>query len=1067
MKNTFIKVLSFMMAMVMVLGTCIAVTSAAEECAHTNATKYGDPVAETCTEWGYTVYECEDCGVYFASDFVKPHNKHEGFEWLDKKVVAPTCIAEGYTTATCSVCKKETKSLETPKVAHTWDNGVVIPGTVAEGSTSCQTAGKKLFTCKVCGETKEESVAAAGHKWVADKANVVEPTCAKDGVMTYACSECGTKKEVVIKKVAHSFVELEAIEDTCDTVGRTAGTYCEWCGTPGTGLIVDVVKHNYSIVIADAPADLRCDDTFTKITKCAVCGDVKEEIVTGLHEWKHDPTASKAPTCTTWGYNLYGCTYCGLVNAESIKPLGHQKAATGTAFAATCTTPAGIKYACERGCGFEFVEYTAGSTALGHAEVVDAAVAPTCTTAGKTEGKHCSRCDTVLVPQTDVNPTGHTLVKELCTTNKVEKTSCANAAVCGYTPVYNTVTVAAGTAESHIFVKTLGKKADCTTPGYNTITCEQCGLTDVEIIPATGHTPDAPIVVPATCTKEGSSTVICKDCKATLSFETIPVDPTAHTEGEFLGVKVAGNCVTDKVELYACKECKLPYEKVTKAPGHKIVTLAAVAPTCTTVGYAEAKYCSVCQTVPTREPIAALGHVEVIDPAVAATCTTAGKTEGKHCSRCNAVLVAQTTIDALGHNHVATADKATATCKDAGSIGYQHYACTRCGDEYINNFVRKPVHVWGETLKNSEEKAGWVACQDDEFEYVICESCGLKKIDEETRVPAKGHQDDEGNAISDSCLRGNVADIHCVHCNKDIEVAHEEKFVAHVNATCIDYGYDIFVCTVCNTTTVKNIDDTNLLDHNFVVNNEESITPTFDNAGVLVEYCSVCNEKRETPLTAGIKFSGTIASGINAAESVVNGGTIVVTIKVKGAEQAFNNLKFDITYNTKVLTFQKYEADNFIGKAGTEIDAFNKDGKITVTAFAANDAEGKVQDIVINGEETFMTLYFKVNSTALDVTNKVSITVAGVEVIDKDAQAVNATVDTIKPADIKKLADVNGDGMITNADALAVKKMISGGAEYTYTAAADVDRDGEITINDFKLIQNCIVGRKTYAEISA
>ncbi len=42
-------------------------------------------------------------------------------------------------------------------------------------------------------------------------------------------------------------------------------------------------------------------------------------------------------------------------------------------------------------------------------------------------------------------------------------------------------------------------------------------------------------------------------------------------------------------------------------------------------------------------------HIEVIDKAVPATCTTAGKTEGTHCSICKAVIKAQTTIPALGH----------------------------------------------------------------------------------------------------------------------------------------------------------------------------------------------------------------------------------------------------------------------------------------------------------------------------------------------------------------------------------------------------------------------------------
>ena len=42
-----------------------------------------------------------------------------------------------------------------------------------------------------------------------------------------------------------------------------------------------------------------------------------------------------------------------------------------------------------------------------HTEVTDAAVEATCTAKGKTEGKHCEVCDTILVPQTDVDAKGH------------------------------------------------------------------------------------------------------------------------------------------------------------------------------------------------------------------------------------------------------------------------------------------------------------------------------------------------------------------------------------------------------------------------------------------------------------------------------------------------------------------------------------------------------------------------------------------------------------------------------------------------------------------------------------
>ena len=49
--------------------------------------------------------------------------------------------------------------------------------------------------------------------------------------------------------------------------------------------------------------------------------------------------------------------------------------------------------------------------ATGHTEVTDVAVAATCTTAGKTAGKHCSVCNAILVAQQEVEALGHKFEK--------------------------------------------------------------------------------------------------------------------------------------------------------------------------------------------------------------------------------------------------------------------------------------------------------------------------------------------------------------------------------------------------------------------------------------------------------------------------------------------------------------------------------------------------------------------------------------------------------------------------------------------------------------------------------
>ena len=64
-------------------------------------------------------------------------------------------------------------------------------------------------------------------------------------------------------------------------------------------------------------------------------------------------------------------------------------------------------------CNKELSRNTLTIKALGHTEVVDAAVPVTCTTAGKTEGKHCSVCNAILAAQEEIAAPGHKVEVDL------------------------------------------------------------------------------------------------------------------------------------------------------------------------------------------------------------------------------------------------------------------------------------------------------------------------------------------------------------------------------------------------------------------------------------------------------------------------------------------------------------------------------------------------------------------------------------------------------------------------------------------------------------------------------
>ena len=159
-------------------------------------------------------------------------------------------------------------------------------------------------------------------------------------------------------------------------------------------------SHTYgSAVITKQPT---CTAEGTKTKTCTKCNaTVTETIPKTSHKYADTVVA---PTCTTGGYTLHKCSVCGTSYKDNTtKATGHSYGNSVVTKQPTCTSEGTVIKTCTK-CNATVTEKL---PAKGHTAVTDKGYPATCTTAGKTDGSHCSVCNTVIKVQTVINATGH------------------------------------------------------------------------------------------------------------------------------------------------------------------------------------------------------------------------------------------------------------------------------------------------------------------------------------------------------------------------------------------------------------------------------------------------------------------------------------------------------------------------------------------------------------------------------------------------------------------------------------------------------------------------------------
>ena len=684
---------------------------------HTHIWKKTGTVAATCTDTGKTEYTCTVCGQTKTTILKALGHKYETVSTDDATCTTPKTVHKE-----CSRChdKKDetsgealghnwrTSSDKNSKTCircktthtHTWDEGKYSV------EPTCNDAGKKLFTCTDCGDTKTVAVKSLGHDY--QLVGTDPATCTTPAINHYTCSRCEDTVDQEDKDhpaLGHDWKKNDDGTVTCQRCGQTH-------------------EHKWDTeVISEASCTT---DGVTRHT-CSICGDTYDDVVKGGHKWTYKKTGTNTSVCL--------CTVCGKTKEHNFTIFSDKESEKKDP---TCTK-AGMVVATCADCGRRRWVYDETRPALGHDWKDNGDGTATCQRDG------CGKSHTHTLDEGEVTK------KPSCEDTGVKTYHCTEEN-CNYTKTEDI----AATGHTWDAGKTT-TKATCTKDGVTTYTCTACGATRTEPIAATGHNwDDGKITTKASCDHTGVKTYTCKTCGDTRT-ETIAMLEHTWDEGQ---VTTKPSCTEKGIRTYTCKVCKATKTADIEATGHDYKVKDHKDATCTEDGYTT----SVCKNCgdEKKETIKATGHQHTeVRGAKKATCIEEGYTGDTYCTDCgnmiftgkkiektdhtwdNGVVSKDPTctekgsktytcavcretkteeIPATGHQNKEVRDKKAATCTKAGYTGNTY--CKDCGELLKTGKETDALgHTWGKgkvTRKSTYTAAGQIT--------YTCSRCGKKRV---------------------------------------------------------------------------------------------------------------------------------------------------------------------------------------------------------------------------------------------------------------------------------------------------------------------------------------------------
>lgn len=685
---------------------------------HTHIWKKTGTTAATCTDTGKTEYTCTVCSQTKTTTIKALGHKYETVSTDDATCTTPKTVhkectrchdkkdetsgeALGHNWRTSSDKNSKTCIRCKTTHTHTWDEGKYSV------EPTCKDAGKKLFTCTDCGDTKTVAVKSLGHDYQLVRTDPA--TCTTPAINHYACSRCGDTVDQEDKDhpaLGHDWKKNDDGTVTCQRCGQThehkwdteviRNATCTEDGLTRHTCSVCGDTYNETVKATGHTWGYKITGTNKSVCECKVCGKTKEH---NFSIFSDKESEKKDSTCTKAGMVVATCADCGRrrwVYDENRPALGHDWKDNGNG-TATCQRD---------GCGKSHTH------TLDEGEVTKK---PSCEEKG-VKTYHCTETNCNYTKTEDIAATGHDWDEGTITT----KASCDHTGVKTYTckTCGDTRTETIAMLEHTWDDGQVTTKPTCTEKGIRTYTCNVCKATKTEEIEATGHDYKVKDHKDATCTEDGYTTSVCKNC-GDEKKETIKATGHDWNKGE---VTTKATCTEAGVMTYTCNVCKETKTEEIEATGHQHTEIRdAKKATCIEEGYTGDTYCTDCgNMISTGKKMEKTDHtwdngVVSKDP----TCTEKGS-KTYTCAVCQKTKTEE--IPATGHQNKEVRDKKAATCTKTGYTGDTY--CKDCGEVLKTGEETDALgHTWGKgkvTRKSTYTAAGQIT--------YTCSRCGEKRV---------------------------------------------------------------------------------------------------------------------------------------------------------------------------------------------------------------------------------------------------------------------------------------------------------------------------------------------------